>query len=76
MEVEKRRRVKRSEEQILYMGDVEIVIKVPEGVPKEVVERIISKEVDRIEKLRSVKGILPAEKIDEVIEEIEGGTVL
>ena len=58
------------------MGDVEIVIKVPEGVPKEVVERMVNKELSRIEKLISVRGILPPEKVEEAIEEIEGGSLL
>jgi len=29
------------------MGDVEIVIKVPEGVPKEVVERIVQANIKK-----------------------------
>ena len=58
------------------MGDVEIVIKVPEGVPKEVVEKMVNKELSRIEKLRSVRGILSPKRVEEAIEEIEGGSLL
>ncbi len=52
-----------------------MVIEVPEGVPRDVVERAVKKEMARIERLRSVRGVLSLKAVEKVIEEIEGGIV-
>jgi len=45
------------------MGDVEIVVKVPEGVPKERIERAVRRELEEITIRRRIEEILKDSEI-------------
>ncbi len=54
------------------MGDVEIVIKVPKGVPKEVVEKALRKSVKEIEEIRKFYGAVePKIDVEKLVEEAD-----
>ena len=53
------------------MGEVEIVVKVPEGVPKEVVERYLKRRISKVNKIRKYKGILKGVDVDKLLQEVE-----
>ncbi len=53
------------------MGDVEIVVKVPEGVPKEVVERAVKREIERIKEIERYAGILKGMEVEKTLQEVE-----
>ena len=53
------------------MGDVEIVVKVPEGIPKEVVERAVKREIERIMEIEKYAGILKGMEVEKTLQEVE-----
>ncbi|NPA76415.1 MAG: hypothetical protein GXN93_01525 [Candidatus Diapherotrites archaeon] len=56
---------------ILYMGDVEIVIKVPEGVPKEVVEKAVKERVKKIQEIKQFVGVFKVKNLNKLMKEVE-----
>ncbi len=58
------------------MGDVEIVIKVPEGVPKEVVEKIIRRNILEVQEIRRFYGaIKPKKDVQKLIEDADNAWI-
>ncbi len=53
------------------MGDVEIVIKVPEGVPKEVVERVVNKRIAKIQIAEKYFGALKDLPLDDALKKVD-----
>ncbi len=53
------------------MGDVEIVVKVPEGVPKEVVERVVEKRIDKYRVAEKSFGALKGFPLSKVLDKVD-----
>jgi len=57
------------------MDESDVLTDVLENTDKRVLRLVISREIERLERLRSVFGILSPEEVDKIIEEIESGGV-